>query len=252
MNLVLIKSGAPIVLIRRKDRAVYYDALAASDDGDIAPLLDLVIKRSRDSLRQIQRIRAAEAGVTEAVVRAREAAKKEYEAWRYAMLLLLAEIDRSAQRAREASGGAVEIRVREYDQVTADDFGALLNRDPSGNGWLALLRGIGPNGVRGELLLWIGFRSREIQQLGGVSGAGADIFVSESDPEKTHGPFRMLDERSAFPISEIAFDGDRYLVRERTSDGERAIRLGAAALGARIVEEFIGGYLTSVVTAATS
>jgi Fic family protein len=245
MNLVLVRRGYPIVLIRRRDRAVYYDALAASDDGDIAPLLELLLNRSGDSFRQIDRIRTAEIGVTEAVLRAQERATREYEAWRYAMLLLLAEIEREAQHAREISSGAIDLRVREYDQVTAEDYLALLERDPTGNGWLAVLRGSGPLGMRNEILLWVGFRSSELVTLSGARDRGASVFLSEPDPNRLHGPFRALPINNPFAIREISFDGDEYLARERVSGQERVSRYGAAALGAKVIADFISTYLNT-------
>lgn len=243
MNLILIRAGYPIVLVRRKDRALYYDALAASDDGDIAPLLEIVLKRSEDSLRQIARIRTAETGVTEAVMRARLRAEKEYEAWRYAMLLLLSEIDHEAERARQSSGGTIDIRVREYDQVTPEDFLALLERDPSGNGWFAVLKGTGPLKATSALLLRVGFRSPELARMSHVHARGASLFVSEPDPSHMH-PFRTVMPDSPMPVSEIAFDGDRYLVREQAESDQSVARYGAAPLAARIISSFIDGYLS--------
>ena len=49
-NLQLIRAGYPIVVIRRKDRQRYYEALRASDDSDITPFFELVVERCRDSL----------------------------------------------------------------------------------------------------------------------------------------------------------------------------------------------------------
>ncbi len=153
MNLILVRGGFPIVLIRRKDRARYYDSLAASDDGDIAPLLDLILHRTGDSVRQIERARAEATGISEAARRAREKYRLQYETWQQAMLLLVRSIDEYAEQLADASDGKVRIRVREYNQVTFNDYLALLQRDKRGNGWLAALRGHGYT-RSSELLLW--------------------------------------------------------------------------------------------------
>jgi Fic family protein len=238
MNLVLIRAGYPIVLMRRKDRPRYYDALAESDDGDIAPLLDLVLTRSGDSLRQISRIRAAETGLTEAVLRAEQHALKIYEAWRYAMLLLIAELDREAHLVRERSRSSIDVHIRQYDQVTPGDFLALLQRDASGNGWLAVLRGTSPGRQRAELLLWVGFRSPEMSRLGRISDSGASVFFSEPDPSRVH-PFKQVASESAFTLREISFEGDRFIVRERKGGNDAILHLGATELAARTVRDFI-------------
>ena len=137
MNLILIRHGFPIVLIRRKDRNRYYDALAASDDGDISPLVDLIVQRSRDSMRQIKRVRAAATGLTDEIIRLEARLKEQYETWLSAMGLLLRSLEEAAGQVRDTSDGHIAIYVREYSSVTAEDHLALLRKDPSGNGWLA-------------------------------------------------------------------------------------------------------------------
>lgn len=242
-NLILIKGGYPIVLIRRKDRTRYYDALAASDEGDIAPLLDLIIKRSEDSLRQVVRARAEATGVSEALRQAEERVAAQYNVWHQAMLLLLRSIEEVAEQVREQSDGNLDIAVREYDQVTLDDYKALLRRDKSGNGWLAALRGRGYT-KSSELLLWNGFRSVEMRHQLGTEASGASIFVSEQDPMRIHGPFRPLAETSEFGVKEIAFDGGSYYALGSLDGGSALKKMKSNELASRIVKEFFRVYLT--------
>lgn len=245
MNLVLIREGYPIALIRRRDRPRYYDALSAADGGDIGPLVSLIIKRSLDSLRQIARIRAAESGLTEVILRARQAARAEYETWSQAMTLLLKSIEEIALRINEEASGALEIRLKEYSQVTAEDYLALKESDPSGNGWLAVIAGSSPSCSKAELLLWVGFRSDEFRRDTGSEGAGASVFFSERDPTGAK-PFRSLGpaRTDGVPFREIAYDGDRYHVLLRGPAGLEHIRLGASELASRLLQTFIVSYLT--------
>ncbi|MEA2230761.1 MAG: hypothetical protein QOD83_577 [Solirubrobacteraceae bacterium] len=243
MNLILIRRGYPIVLIRRKDRTRYYDALAASDDGDIAPLVDLIVKRSMDSLRQIIRVRVQATGVSEAVRRAEERVRKQYETWHQAMLLLLRSIEEAAGPVRDQSDGNIRISVREHDQVTFDDYRALLKRDSSGNGWLAVVRGVGYTKAS-ELLLWNGYTSEELARLGEVDTPGGSVFVSEPDPTRANGPFMLLSHSNPFDIREIAFDGGNFLVL-RCRMGEMTLQpMKANQLAMRLVSSFIDHYLS--------
>lgn len=242
-NLILIKGGYPIVLIRRKDRTRYYDALAASDEGDIAPLLDLIIKRSEDSLRQVIRARAEATGVTEAVRQAEERVATQYNVWHQAMLLLLRSIEEVAETVREQSDGSLDVTVREYDQVTLDDYKALLRRDKSGNGWLAALRGRGYT-KSSELLLWNGFRSVDMRHQLGTEAPGASIFISEQDPMRIHGPFRPLAGDSEFGIVEIAFDGGSYYALGSSGSRPPVKKMKSNELANRLVKEFFSVYLT--------
>jgi len=244
MNLLLIRAGYPIVLVRRADRPRYYEALAASDEADLEPLVALLVKRSRDSLRQIERVRAAETGLTEAVLRAqmreRDRIQVQFQTWRQATLLLLRSIEEAARSAGEASGGAIALRVQDYDEVTEDDFTALLARDASGNGWLASIRGK-VHEREARFLLWAGFRSRDLSTLAHLDEAGASIFVSGEDHSGTH-PFRQIriGDTSKMPVREMAFDGSAYVTILVEDDGApRAAKLGANELATKILTGII-------------
>ena len=52
MNLELIRAGLPSVIIRRKDRLRYYEALADSDaGGDLGLVAELVLARAADAVK---------------------------------------------------------------------------------------------------------------------------------------------------------------------------------------------------------
>ena len=60
LNLELIRAGLPSVIIRRKDRLRYYEALAESDTGgDLGPISELILARAEDALRDLERTAAA-------------------------------------------------------------------------------------------------------------------------------------------------------------------------------------------------
>lgn len=238
-NLILIGAGYPIALIRRKDRNRYYDALAASDNGDIAPLVDLIVQRAQDSIRQIVRAQEAATGLTQAVRLAEERARFAYESWRQAMLLLLRSIDDAADRAGRDSEGAIWLHLREYDQVTVDDYLALLRDDVSGNGWLAILRGTG-YGHESSLLIWVGFRSSLFRSDRRAPDHGASLYFSEPDPTGGH-PFRQLTDQSGFRIQEVGFDGGQFWIREGGQERLRPVTVDV--LANRIVREFIEQFL---------
>jgi Fic family protein len=242
MNLILIQAGYPIVLIRKNDRPRYYEALAASDDGDIAPLLSLVLKRSGDSLRQILRVRAATTGVTEAIQRTQNRITAEYEAWRQAMLLVVAELRREAEAAEAAAGGAIRFDVRAYDQVTLDDYKALLRRDRSGNGWLVAVRATSGD-RRAAVLLWVGYRSTEVVRLAHVPETGPAILFSEANFGERRHPFQAVTEASPLRLREVVFDGDRFTVRSRWSGETSVARIGAAELAGTVITQVIDGYI---------
>src|SRR5690606_33418026 len=54
-NLEFVRAGYPPIIIRRKDRDTYLDALARADNGDLAALVDLFAARLDDALRDLER-----------------------------------------------------------------------------------------------------------------------------------------------------------------------------------------------------
>ena len=59
MNLELIRAGLPSVIIRRKDHLRYCEALAESDlGGDLGPISELILARTEDALRELERTAA--------------------------------------------------------------------------------------------------------------------------------------------------------------------------------------------------
>lgn len=56
MNLELIRAGLPSIIIRRKDRLRYCEALAESDlGGGLGPIFELILARTEDALRDLER-----------------------------------------------------------------------------------------------------------------------------------------------------------------------------------------------------
>lgn len=52
MNLLLLRRGYPITIIRNRDRDAYLDSLAAAAIGDFIPFEALVTEAMTDSLRR--------------------------------------------------------------------------------------------------------------------------------------------------------------------------------------------------------
>ncbi len=53
-NLELVRAGYPPVIIRRKDRDPYLDALGRADEGDLGAFVDIVAGRTEDALRDLE------------------------------------------------------------------------------------------------------------------------------------------------------------------------------------------------------
>lgn len=220
LNLELIRAGLPGVIIRRKDRERYLDALAESDaGGDLGPITELVIDRAKDALRDLERAAKSQQGYDEAAVRLRLRQEKQLAIWNDAVKLLFSLLEEAAE---QTFGKAGTVDTRWYDdQLLVDDFVALCQGDAAGNSWLFRIGVRVPAVGQAEYLAWTGFRSHHLQDSGHV-GPGPSIFWSVRDPTG----YRKWERRDELSPggAELTLElpnVDKWIVRNRSGEVER-------------------------------
>jgi Fic family protein len=232
LNLELIRAGLPSVIIRRKDRERYLDALAESDaGGDLGPIAELVIERERDALRGLERAAEAHQGYEEAAARLRQRQERQLAIWNDASKLLFSLVEEAAEQAF-ATVGTVETRWY-ADHLLIDDFVALCQGDTTGTSWLFRVSVSVPAVGDVRYLAWTGVRSHGLQDAAGI-GPGPSIFWSVPDPTG-YRPWARDDDRSPGG-AELTLElpsVDRWIVRQ--ASGEVA-RLSPSAVVQGIIE----------------
>jgi len=180
LNLELIRAGLPSVIIRRKDRERYLDALAESDaGGDLGPIAELVMERERDALRDLERAAKTHQGYDEAAARLRNRQERQLAIWNDASKLLFSLLEEAAEQTFGAVG---TVETRWYDDhLPLDDFIALCQGDPAGNSWLFRISVSVPAVGDARYLAWTGVRSHGLQDATGI-GPGPAVFWSVPDP----------------------------------------------------------------------
>ncbi|MDE0161424.1 MAG: Fic family protein [Acidimicrobiaceae bacterium] len=180
MNLELIRAGLPSIIIRRKDRLRYYEALAESDlGGDLGPISELILARAEDALRDLERKAAAHEGYDRARAELRRAQERQVAIWNDAVQLLFSLVD-DALDAAVGDVGRVSTRWYE-DELLVEDYAVLARGDPAGNSWLYRINVEIPALSDRRLLAWTGYRSYAVQGWQEI-GAGPSIFWSVPDP----------------------------------------------------------------------
>ena len=210
-NLLLMRAGFPVVLIRKSDRQRYYEALREADSGDLGPLLELFVQRSHDSLRQIDRIRMAAVQISNAVLEVQAAERQRYQIWQDALRLLLSNLQEAFRRCEQVPG--FETLFKNYDLPSEEDYLAIQRRDVAANSWLAKVS-IRHGGTVRSLLLWMGYASNELLAKIGPGQVIPAIKVSARNPHEY--PLWITPDNS-FPttIREMAYhQGSFYCLRE--------------------------------------
>lgn len=106
-NLILIRAGYPVTVLRVEERARYYDALAQADGGNLTPLVRMTARLVAASLSEYERItgdlQAREPELTylaERLDEVRELETPEFLIWRERIASLQVALDRAAAEIR--------------------------------------------------------------------------------------------------------------------------------------------------------
>ncbi|MGY1669766.1 Fic family protein [Geodermatophilus sp. SYSU D00710] len=179
-NLALSQHGYPPLIIQAdSDRGEYYDALAASDDGDVLPLFDLFTRLLRRAVR-----RMGQPDYIENVIRDRmlTTPTQQQSLWQ-----VQAERFTTAFRTALRRDG-MDAHVQGYPSHEA--FLDLADLRADGNSWY--LKVTDSTGHPGWLL-WFGFNSYDYCDVFGGPSGYPSIFLSvrAEDPDAVH-PYRPL------------------------------------------------------------
>lgn len=179
-NLALSQHGYPPLIIEAdSDRGEYYDALAASDEGDLLPLLELFTRLIRRAVR-----RMGQPDYIENVIRDRMLTTP---AQQQTLWQTLAERFTAAFRARLREH-RYDAHVQGYPSHAA--FADLAALDADGNSWYLKVE---DERARPRWLLWFGFNSYDYRDVYDGPSGYPSIFVSRrsEDPASVH-PYKPV------------------------------------------------------------
>ena len=239
MNLEFIRAGLPSVIIRRKDRLRYYEALAESDTGgDLEPLAELILARAEDSLRDLERAAKRQQGYDAVQARLRAEQERRVAIWNDALRLLFSLVDDAIGLALRGTG---DLATRWYEaELSVDDYVALSQGDSEGNSWLFRIDLAVPGLGRSRFLAWTGYRSAELRGATGLDD-GPSVFWSIPDPAGNRMWWR--DDSQSPGVAELTLElpsVDRWVAR--LPDGTVG-RLAPSRV-AQLVAEGVAGSLT--------
>ena len=235
MNLELIRAGLPSVIIRRRDRLRYYDALAESDlGGDLEPVSELILARAEDALRDLERAAKRHEGYDAAQEMLRKAQARRVAIWNDAVSLLFSLVTDAIE---SAVGDTGDVSTRWYDaELSVGDYSALCEGDSAGNAWLFRIDVDIPGLDHNRYLAWTGFRSFEMKNWL-ATGDGPAIFWSIPDALEIR-KWRRDDTQSP-GVAELTLDlpdVDRWVAR--LPDGGMA-RLEPSEVARRVTESVV-------------
>ena len=237
MNLELIRGGLPSVIIRRKDRQRYYEALAESDlGGDMQAISDLVLLRAEHALSHLERTARAQQGYDQERAAILRVAERHTGIWNSASKLLVA---LTLDNLQEGLGDLGEVSLKWYtEELDVSDYRALCGGKSEGNSWLARFRVDVPGVACLEYLMRVGFRSWSLASWRNI-GAGPAIKWSVPDPSGDQRWMQAGQEAPGFEELTLELpNADRWIARSTLGDvlrvrpSELAQKIGKSILGA--------------------
>ena len=235
MNLELIRAGLPSVIIRRKDRLRYYEALAESDlGGDLEPLSQLIIDRAGDALRDLERAATRHQGYDRAQAKLRKAQERRAAIWNDSVRLLFSLIG-DALDSVVGDMGIVSTRWYEAE-LSVEDYAALSRGDSAGNTWLFRIDAEATGVGECRFLAWAGFRSFEVSAWNQI-GDGPSVFWSI--PDHTISRKWRRDDSQSPGVAELTLelpDVDKWVAR---LPDDQIMRLEPSDVARRVAESVV-------------
>ena len=228
-NLELVRAGYPPIIVRRKDRDQYLDALGRADDGDLGAFMDILAGRMEDALRDLERAAQRKQGYDLQKQKTLRAQSNRLALWNAGVHLLFESV--RSHLVDRFGDTKITIELREYDQLSVDDFIDLCEGRTVRLSWAFTIVCRAPGMPSVERLAWAGvmgdaLRARLSQE------PGAPVLMWSIPNPAGYPPWLRAGDAS--PAGEqMTIHKDRWLV---LSWG-KIVELSPSELAAKIAED---------------
>jgi Fic family protein len=235
-NLELIRAGYPPIIIKKKERDRYIEALAESDEGgDIRSFLELIFDRIEGGLTGLELSAKRKQGFNPAVEKIRQMQEKQLYIWETSVKLLASVIGHRLAQLLEPVGGTCSTRLYE-SPLDLDDYLEVCGGRSVSRSWAFTVRIEIPGVSRLEKLAFIGDRSNRMHQAMNHEG-GPSLYWSSKNPmnfpkwlaDGTKSPF-------AIEITSKVGNGDEWFAR--LAD-ESIQKIQTTELASKIADAFV-------------
>jgi Fic family protein len=237
-TLDLVRAGYPPFILRKsKDRDRYIDALEAADFGDLRELLELLLDREEDAIRDLERAAARQQGYDALVERERRAFEHRVTLWELASSFLYESI--LARLEQLLLGSEVELVHRRYQTLLVDDFRQLSKGERVSQSWAFMFR-FRSKTSKHSWLAWTDTLGDTLARHLGSDASRPSLRWSIADEGGSRAWRLARAEESPYAIR-MTFAKDRWLVV--TSSGVES--LTPTELAERIADAMVGRLVPS-------
>jgi len=242
MNLILLRSGYPIVNIRREDRTRYYEALSFADAGIYDLLVELILDRANYVFSEMKRVKdeterlriyAQRWGQTEAaVIQRRE--EREHRIWLGRMEVIQLEFETVADLLDERLT-EIKIDFWKYPSPDLSKFTELRERGRAPQNWFFRIRvKQGTSGAE-ENFVFNFYRNPELFSRSKV----IPLVLNRINEEGVYAYVTSPGIR----LREIYYEGNQLTVRMVPADNPSTIMTSTEITAAQVAREFFDDVL---------
>ena len=237
-NLELIRAGYPSIIIKKKERERYLDALAESDEaGDIQSFVDLILDRADAALTGLELSARKAQGYDPLLVRLQLAQQQQVVIWCTAVKLLATIVENQISNRISGIGGGCIVKSYE-ENLDLEDYIALCQGRPISGGWAFQVHVKVPGLERFSKLVYTQHRTARLYNNLAQQG-GPSLFFSRSNPDPNGYPKWIRDgDASPFAteISLKAGSGDEWIA---IVAGGAIMRLTTTQLAERLSQSIL-------------
>lgn len=212
-NLELIRAGYPPIIIKKKERDRYIQALSESDQGgDIRSFIELILDKIDQSLTGLELSAKKMQGFDPIALQLREMQQSSLKVWTTSVELLSSMIEHQLHSLINRAGGKVLLKKFD-DPVDFEEYLELCNGRSIPRSWAFIISIALPGQPQYEVLGYIGHRSAQVFHSYGDVG-GPSLYLARKNPAGF--PKWITDEQSTHFLSEatiLSGKGDAWRVK---------------------------------------
>lgn len=236
-NLELIRAGYPPIIIKKKEKERYRQALAESDKaGDLSAFLELIFDKVDAALTGLENSAKKRQGYDPVLAAINLRREQNLKVWQTGVSLLASMMDLHLSERMEALGGRYRLKLFE-NALDLEDYNELCAGRTVSGGWAFIVSIEIPGFPQLEKLAFVQHRSAQMYQHLGQEG-GPALFWSRKNPDGFP-KWKPDFESSPFAteLTSRSGSGDDWVAR--LADGS-VIDLTTRQVVDRVVEALIG------------
>lgn len=213
-NLELIRAGYPPIIIKKKGRDRYIEALSESDSGgDIRAFFELLIERIEGSLIGLELSAKQKQGYSPLQEKIRKRQGQQLNIWDASVHLLVQAIDHFVHENIDTVGGNVYIKEFE-SPLDLEDYISLCERNSAQKSWVFITNLAIPGFPKQVRLAYLGYRTRAMFHYLGDEG-GPSIFWSKKN-ESGYPKWLSTEDQAPFAVEITTKQGagDEWFARK--------------------------------------